>query len=130
MNQLGFYLNLIFLIWIPVAMNRTMTDLQSNNELHKMNRYKWMRKIYLLTIALTIIMVVIFFVDMIQTGGQNFDLTSIDEGNRLIYVVVLTCISVLWQPNPQAPEFGYALLMGDLQNDNNETKNADQFIED
>jgi len=130
MNQIGFYLNLVFFIWIPVAMNRTMKTLQSNKEFHKINRYEWMFKIYFLTIILTIIMIVFFFVDMIQTGGQKFDLTSIDEGNRLIYIVILTCISVLWQPNPQAPEFGYALLADNLLNNEYEPKNTVQMIDD
>ena len=70
--QVVFWLDKLFLIWIPFALLSTMKYLKLNEE-------------HILEIALNIFQVILFFNDMINRGGRNFDLMSIREGNEIIH---------------------------------------------
>jgi len=126
MNQVSFYINTIFLLWIPYALRSTMKSIRClPNEMgmeHKLKRYQWLLSIYFLSLGCTFFMIVLFIWDMINSGGKNFDLSSFDDGNHIIYLIVLACMAVLWKPNPMAPMYGYQLLQDDndeFDNDNN-----------
>jgi len=109
--------NFFIFFWIPVALCRTMSELAANQEHRKLQRFRWMLRIFFLAIVLTILEIFLFFWDMIKDGGREYDAMSIVEGNNIIYFLILLCIAMLWRPNPEAPEYGYVLL-GEDEEDN------------
>jgi len=127
MNQMSFYFNMVFMIWIPCALQQTMKSIRRlPDEMgmeQKLQRYRWLWSIYFLSLGCTFLMVLAFFVDMVNTGGKNFDLSSFDDGNQIIYIIVLACMTILWKPNPMAPMYGYVLLQDDY-NDNEDLTNV------
>merc|ERR1712157_558999 len=81
-----------------------------NGEECKLMRYRWILRIFFLAIALSIGQIVLFFWDMIKSGGRNYDLESVRIGNEVIHLIALACIAYLWRPNPSQRQFAYVLL--------------------
>jgi len=123
LNKLSFYINTIFLVWIPCALHNTIKSIRRlPNEMRmerKLKRYQALWCIYFLSLGFTFLMVLLSITDMVDTGGKNFDSSSFDDGNHVIYIVVLASMAMLWKPNPMAPMYGYQLLQEDNNNNNN-----------
>lgn len=112
-EQIVFVMDVVFLVWIPCALCKTMKFLNHNGEELKLVRYRWILRIYGLAILMSIVQIFGFFFDMIRNGGRNYDLESVREGNEVIHVVVLVCIAYLWKPNPSQQQYAYVLLEED-----------------
>jgi len=130
LEEVVLVLDIAFLVWIPCALCATMRYLNRNDEELKLVRYRWILRIYFLTIALSVVQIGLFFWDMIQSGGRNYDLESVREGNQVIQLIILACIAYLWRPNPSQQQYAYVLLDGDdeevaFDGDDNTTGLAD-----
>lgn len=122
LENLSALITIIFLIWIPAALAMTMRALSASNEHLKLKRFQWMLRVYFLSILLKVVLISLFFWDMIKDGGREFDTMTVTEGDELIYLVIVGCIAYLWRPNPDATLYGYALLDHDELADNDDTK--------
>lgn len=108
-----FYLNLAVMVAIPMTLQYTIGVLTSSSqeENHKITRFRWMLRIFYLAIVLKILFITIVVTSRVEgKGDEKFDAMSIKEGDEIIYLVVLACIAYLWRPNPQALKYGYVLL--------------------
>lgn len=123
--------DIIFLLWIPIATCRTMGYLQRNSseELLELNlklvRYRWILKIYFLSVFLSILQFFLFFGDMVTTGGRRYDMESSREVSQIIHLIILWCLAYLWKPNPSQQQYAYVLLEDDeneLENENGNGK--------
>ena len=123
--------DIIFLLWIPIATCRTMGYLHRNSgeELLELNlklvRYRWILKIYFLSIFLSILQFGLFFGDMVTTGGRRYDMESSREVSQIIHLVILWCLAYLWKPNPSQQQYAYVLLEDDENELENENENGD-----
>jgi len=115
-EQIVFVMDVVFLVWIPCALCKTMRFLNRNGEDLKLVRYRWILRIYGLAILMSVLQIFLFFFDMIRSGGRTYDLESVREGNEIIHVVVLICIAYLWKPNPSQQQYAYVLLEEDENN--------------
>jgi Lung seven transmembrane receptor len=115
---LTFYIDIVFMIWIPSAMCQTMHYLKTTNQLRKLERYQVLLKIMIGAVVLTIITVIVVFT---EAFGLSF--MDINEGNEFNFFIILTFVAVVWRPNPNAREFAYAMELGtgDDENDNGTT---------
>jgi len=116
-ENIVFVMDVIFLVWIPCALCATMGYLKRNGEGLKLVRYRWILRIFWLAIFLSVAQIGGFFFDMIQTGGRNYDLETVRDGNEVIHLVVLFCIANLWRPNPSQQQYSYVLLEGENDED-------------
>ena len=108
--NLQVYLGLILWIWIPVEIRRTIRYLNFRNETHKVERYEWIWKIFLLATALTVLQYSLLIFDATHNAGRGFNYMNLIELSDMIYLIILTCIAYLWQPNPSQLMYSYQLL--------------------
>jgi len=100
--------DIVFLLWIPSAIRETMKILQFRNEPHKLERYQWVWRIYLLAVGLALLQVFILITDI--NLGIFPDVMAQSEENDVTYLVILTCIAYLWKPNPSQQMYAYEVL--------------------
>lgn len=104
---LSFYIDIVFMIWIPSAMCQTMHYLKTTNQLRKLERYQVLLKIMMVAVLLTIITII-----LAVTGTFGLSLMDIGEGNEINFFIILTFVAMVWRPNPNAREFAYAMELG------------------
>jgi Lung seven transmembrane receptor len=110
---LSFYIDIVFLIWIPSAMCQTMHYLKTTNQLRKLERYQTLLKIMIVSVVLTIVTIVLVF-----SGAFGLSFMDIGEGNEFNFFIMLTFVAVVWRPNPNAREFAYSMELGTCDDDN------------
>jgi hypothetical protein len=113
---LSFYIDIVFLIWIPSAMCQTMHYLKTTNQLRKLERYQTLLKIMIVSVVLTIVTIILVF-----SGAFGLSFMDIGEGNEFNFFIILTLVAFVWRPNPNAREFAYAMELGTGDDENGTT---------
>jgi Lung seven transmembrane receptor len=104
---LSFYIDIVFMIWIPSAMCQTMHYLRTTNQLRKLERYQVLLKIMMVAFLLTFVTVI-----LVVTGTFGLSFMDIGEGNEINFFIILTFVAMVWRPNPNAREFAYVMELG------------------
>eukprot|EP00977_Amphora_coffeiformis_P008065 scaffold1803_cov92-Amphora_coffeaeformis.AAC.88 len=108
-------IDLVFLIWIPKSLLRTMEYLRETNQERKLLRFTWIYRILLAAVGLSMLVFVAAVMDIVYDGGQlNLNLAEINEINVFL---ILLMVSLLWRPNPMAREYAYVTEMPTEDND-------------
>jgi len=124
--KLQFKLNNLFLFWIPLALLWTVRSMRNMDvQPQKLQRHKWLWRLYLFSLAVTALMVGIYLWSRyISHKGHGYpwhtllystsvDRSVIDDLCLFTYWIILACMAVLWKPTPDSPLYGYVLLSGD-----------------
>jgi len=110
-------------IWIPCEICRTLRHLEyQKEEPHKVERYRYIWKIFLLAVGLTVAQYGVLYIDVTWNGARDFTFADLQEIGDCIYVILLTSIAYLWRPNPSQSTYAYQLLeedTGELSPTNN-----------
>ena len=101
--------DLIFMVWIPQALCKTMSYLKRSNQTRKLQRYQSLLKILGLAVFLTLCLLVLIIVDFNYNGGEDITIYNVTQGNELNFFLILLCVAYLWRPNPLAREFVHAM---------------------
>ena len=101
---------LILWIWIPLEIRKTMRYLEFRNEAHKVERYEWIWKSYLLATGLTFLQYAVFILDVTFNAGRDFNFMNMNACGDVIYLAILACLAYLWRPNPSQLIYSYQLL--------------------
>jgi hypothetical protein len=106
-----FMVDVIFILWILDALNGTMEYLESMNQTRKLMLFLRFRCIFLFSILFAVVWVVFSLVDTYDEDGilEEQHEWVVIAGKELNYLFLLTCIAVLWWPNPAAKEYAYAM---------------------
>ena len=108
-------IDLVFLIWIPKALLRTMEFLRETNQERKLTRFRWIYRILLAAVVLSVLIFVAAVMDIVYDNNQlNFNIPDVNEINVFL---ILLMVSVLWRPNPMAREYAYMTEMPTEEND-------------
>eukprot|EP00545_Synedropsis_sp_CCMP1620_P000418 CAMPEP_0119007910 /NCGR_PEP_ID=MMETSP1176-20130426/3329_1 /TAXON_ID=265551 /ORGANISM="Synedropsis recta cf, Strain CCMP1620" /LENGTH=555 /DNA_ID=CAMNT_0006960143 /DNA_START=42 /DNA_END=1709 /DNA_ORIENTATION=- len=99
------YIDLIIWYWIPSAMCNTMKYLEENQQLCKLQRYRWLLGIMIAALVLNIL--AFFFITMELASNIMVNITIWPEVNEAGFFLTLVCVAILWRPNPQAREYAY-----------------------
>ena len=100
----------ILWIWIPLEIRKTMLYLKFRNETHKVERYEWIWKSYLLATGLTILQYTVFILDVNFNAGRDFNFMNMNACGDVIYLAILAYLAYLWRPNPSQLMYSYQLL--------------------
>jgi len=98
----SFVIDVIFIVWIPFGLNRTMAVLRLYRQERKLERYVWLWRIFVVAVAISIGMSILFVIDSVNNGSEYIDGETLERSNEIIYLFILSCIAYLWRPNPQA----------------------------
>ena len=122
----------IFLIWIPVALCRTMKYLTRSHQTRKLERYRALLRILGLAVLLTVGLLVLIILDYVWNEGANVTVFNITQGNELNFFLILLCVARLWKPNPLARDYVYAVQLGTAEDDddNGNTNGYSDYPED
>jgi len=94
--------DIIFFIWIPFGLFRTMAALRLYRQERKLERYVWLWRIFMFAVVVYVGMVILFIFDAISNKSKDIDELTLERSGEIVYLIVLTCIAYLWRPNPQA----------------------------
>lgn len=121
--KLQFELNMLFEVWIPLALLWTMHEMRKMNvEPQKLQRHKWLFRLYFLSWLVTSGMVGSYLLMryILRTGhgsllssifrSNGVDRAVINEIHNVAYWITLVCMAILWKPSPEAPMYGYVAL--------------------
>ena len=123
-NQIIFYLlfgmifiDILFLLWIPRALRRTIAHLRSTNQERKLVRFRWLVRILLSAVALTFVLGVAVVLDVMYNKGRLTAYLDVYKVNEIEVFFILLLIACLWRPNPMAREYAYVMEAPTEDND-------------
>jgi uncharacterized membrane protein YciS (DUF1049 family)/outer membrane lipoprotein SlyB len=97
-----------FIIWIPVALCRTMTFLKTTRQDQKLKRYRLL--LYSLATAVTLTTLTILYLTF---GPPNVGspMVSLSIGNEVNFFLILLLVAIVWRPNPNAHDYAYVMQL-------------------
>ncbi|GKY93988.1 hypothetical protein MPSEU_000365600 [Mayamaea pseudoterrestris] len=104
-------IDIIFVIWILVALDGTMQYLEGMRQSRKLARYLKLRMIFLFGVLFSTFMAVFSLVDAYNEDGivREEHEWIVEAAAELKFFVVLSGIAFLWKPNPSAKEYAFAM---------------------
>lgn len=112
-------IDIIFIIWIFDALNKTMVYLSTqNNQSHKLQRTRNLLYIVVAAVLIGLAIAVVGVIDSraVGNGGDGYIQEEFawakDAATELNYLFILTSIAILWRPNQSAREYAYAMELG------------------
>mmetsp|Transcript_362 Transcript_362/g.852 ORF Transcript_362/g.852 Transcript_362/m.852 type:complete len:277 (+) Transcript_362:2-832(+) len=113
-------INLIFYFWIMNNLKATTVYLESMNQSSKLKRHNMLRMVIMISMVFAagwLALQAIDFLFDVLTQDQEWIL---EASVHINYVFVLTCVAVLWRPNPNAKEYAFVmeLNMDDTDGEN------------
>jgi Lung seven transmembrane receptor len=115
LNHVQRIIDILFLIWIVIALFRTVSYLKREKQLRKLKRTQVLLKIVICSIFLALLFSLIQWIDKLQ-GLNEVEMMQHAwakeawmEGN---YLFVLVSIAVLWKPNINARQYAYVMELG------------------
>lgn len=112
-------IDLIFLVWIPKALKRTIEHLRLTNQERKLERFRWLVRVLIAAITVTFLLIGLVLVNAT-------DALDLSKANEINVFVILTLISVLWRPNPMAREYCYVMEAPTEENDLELVENSER----
>ena len=121
MNCVWFMLiiDIIFLIWIPISLMRTIEHLRLTNQERKLERFRWLVRVLIASVSVTALLIALIIVDAT-------DALDLIKANEINVFVILALVSVLWRPNPMAREYAYVMEAPTEENDLELVENSER----
>jgi len=119
-------IDVYFYLWILESLTGTMQYLEEMNQTRKLNRYLKLRMVFLISIVFAVAWAVFGIVNNFLNARMLKETYEwgVQAAWGVNYFVILTCVSILWKPDPNAKEFAYVMELpsmadNDLEFDTN-----------
>lgn len=100
-------IDLVFLFWIPMSLYQTIVLLRRTNQERKLERFRWLNRILMSAIGLSLLLFLAVTVDLIIDQGRMASHVDLAQVNEINVYLILLLVAFVWRPNPMAREYAY-----------------------
>lgn len=112
----------IFIVWVLMALSKSIKYLESNNEKTKLTRMEQLRNIFIGAVSFAVICILFSVFDRYKEGGivAEEHAWAKDAASEVNYLFVLIGIAMLWRPNESAQNYAYFKELSPMYYDDEE----------
>lgn len=116
-------IDVYFYMWILDALTGTMQYLEDMNQKMKLQRYLKLRLVFLISVLFAVVWAVFGIVNSYMDARmlEEKHEWSVQAAWEVNYFMVLTSVSYLWKPDPNAKEYAYVMELPSMISDNGES---------
>ena len=111
-----------FIIWVLMALSKTLTYLEKNNEKTKLEKMNQLRNLFLAAVCFVIIIILFQLFDKVTDGGivAEEHAWAMDAASEVSYLFVLVGISLIWRPSENSQKYAFFKELSPMYMDDDE----------